>query len=153
MVLVRFDAHLVQVIVWRLQIPNFALQEQCAATQDQNVVAHGFDVRQEMAGKEQTHPLVVRQIATQFENFVAPRGVHAIGRLVQDQKTRIMHDPGGKLEALLHARRIGLDPAVPGFAQADIIQHLVCPLHGIAGWHPRQFTGVGDEADSLQARE
>ena len=56
--------------------------QQAAAAQDHDIIADAFDIRQQMTGKQQAHPLVVRQIACQLQHFFTAGRIHAIRRLV-----------------------------------------------------------------------
>ena len=51
-----------------------------------------------MTGEQQAHALVARQVAGQFEDFLAAGGVHAVSRLIEDQQARIVYEGRGQLE-------------------------------------------------------
>ena len=136
-----------------LELLNLAFGEQLAAAEHDDVIAHRLDVRQHVAGKDQVHALVVGQVAGQFEHFLPAGRVHAVGRFVEDQQLRIVDDGRRQLEPLLHAGGIGLHFAIAGFAEPDVVEHLVRPLQRVVGRHAHQFAGVGDELHALRRAE
>ena len=44
-----------------------------------------------------------------------------------------------ELDALLHARRVGLEVAIPRLAEADVVEHLVRTLHRVDGGRPASW--------------
>ena len=136
-----------------LEVVDAAAGEQLAGAQDHDVVADELDVGQEVAGEEQAHAFLVGEAAGHGEQFVAALGVHAVGRLVEDEEPGVVDDGGGELQALLHAGGIGFGLAVAGLAEADVVEHFVGALHGVAGAHAAQLAGVGDEVDAGEAGE
>ena len=114
-----------------LHLLDVALRQQFAAAEHEHVVAHRLDVRQQVAGEEQAHPLAVRQVAGQLDHLLAAGRVHAVRRLVEDQQLRVVDDRRGELQPLLHAGGVRLDRAVARLVEADVVEHLVGALHGV----------------------
>ena len=108
-------------------------QPAAIAPEHQDMVADRFHVRQQVAREQQAQALVVGQVAGQVENLLTAGWVHAVGRLVHDQQPGGVNKGRGQLEPLLHPRRIRLDRTVPRLVQADVVEHLVGPLHGVGG--------------------
>ena len=92
------------------------------------------------------------QVANELEHLVAPLRVHPVGRLVEEQQVRVVHQRLGQLDSLFHARRIGLDVAIPCLAEADVVEHLVRPLHGVGRRQARELPAIPDERDGVHAR-
>jgi hypothetical protein len=69
-----------------------------------------------VTGEKQAHSLVVRQVAGEFDDLLPAARVHAIGRLVEYQHLRVVHDRRSELQPLLHACRVGFDLAIARFA-------------------------------------
>ena len=62
-----------------------------------------------------------------------------------------MHERLRQLDALLHAGRVGLDIAVAGLAEADVVEHLVRALHRVGRRQARQLAAIGDERHRIHA--
>ena len=78
--------------------------------------------------------------------------VQAVGRLVEQQQLRIVHQRGGQLQPLQVAGRVFFQPAIAQLAQADVVEHLVGAAAGVAMRHAVQVAGEGDELDALEHR-
>ena len=87
----------------------------------------------------------------ELEHLVAPLGIHAVRGLVEKQQIGIVDERLRQLDALLHARRVRLDVAVPRLAEADVVQHLVRALHRVGLRQPRELAAVGDERHGVHA--
>src|SRR5207237_6924647 len=140
--------HFKETMVHLLHVLDPPLSQQAAAAQNHDVIADTLNVRQKMAGEKQAHALVVSQIAGQLQDFLAARRIHAVGRLVEDEEARVVNDGRGNLQALLHAGRVGIDLAIAGLAQADVVEHFMGPLQCIFSRHAAQLAGVRDELDA-----
>ena len=122
-----------------------------ALVEHDDVVAGVLDVGQQVRGEDEIDALVVREVADELEHLVASLGVHAVGRLVEKQQIGIVDERLRQLDALLHARRVRLDVAVPRLAQADVVEHLVRALHRVGARQAGQLAAVGDEAHRVHA--
>ena len=107
-----------------------------AVVQHDDVVARELDVRQQMRREDEVHALVVGEVADQFQHLLAALRVHAVGRFVEEQQVRIVHEGLRELDALLHPGRVGLDVAVAGLAEAHVVEHLVGALDGVDRGRP-----------------
>ncbi len=137
----------------QLEVLDPPLHQQSTAAQHHDILADRLDVGEQVAGEQQAHPLVAGQVDGQVEDVVAARRVHAVGRLVEDQEPRVVHDGGGDLQPLLHPRRVGIAATVPGLAQADVIEHLVGAPKGVAVPHPHQLARIRRRRDPGHPRE
>ena len=106
-----------------------------------------------MTRKDQAHPLVAGEIASQLKNLDPTGGVHAVGWLVEDHQFRIMDDRRRDLEALLHAGGIGVYLAIARLAEPDVVEHFVRALHRVGARHTGELAGVGDEFHAVDAGE
>ncbi len=102
-----------------------------ALVEHDDVIAREFDVGQQVRRQDQIDALVVRQVADELEHLVAALRIHAVGGLVEKQQVGIVHERLRQLDALLHARRVLLELAVARFAETDVVQDFVRPLHGV----------------------
>ena len=98
-------------------------------------------------------PLLWARSRIELEHLVAPLGVHAVGRLVEEQQIGIVHQRLRQLDALLHAGGVGFDVAVPRLAQADVKEHLVGALHRVDARQAGQLAAIGDEGHGVHARD
>ena len=69
-----------------------------------------------------------RDVVDEVQHLLAALRVEAVRRLVEEQQVRVVHERLGELDALLHARRVGLDVAVARLAEAHVVEHLVGAL-------------------------
>src|SRR5581483_8445084 len=150
---VGLQPHVVPLPVRLLQLLDPALGQQFPGPQHDDVLANRLNVRQQMAGEQQAHALVVREIPRQLQNVIPAGWVHSVGGLVQYQQLWIVHDRRGELEALLHTGGIRFNLSIARLSKADIIQHFVRALQRILVRHADQLAGVGAEADSVDLRE
>ena len=135
-----------------LELLDRALRRDLPLVHDDHVVAGVLDVGQQMRREDQVDVLVVAEIADELEHLVAALGIHPVRRLVEEQQIGIVHERLRELDALLHARGIGLDVAVARLAEADVVEHLVRPLHRVDGGQPGELPAIRDERDRVHAR-
>ena len=80
----------------------------------------------------------------EIEDLRLPLGIEAVGRLVEKDNVRIVHDRLCQLHALAHPGRVGVDLAITLLAHAHKIEHLVGPLpRGLKG-KAAKFGAIGD---------
>ena len=150
---VALDAELEHAAAGPLQLVDGPLGRHARLVQHDDVVAGELDIRQQVRRQDQVHALVVGEVADELEHLLAALRVHAVGRLVEEQQIRVVHQGLGQLDALLHARRVGLDVAVPGLAEADVVEHLVGALHRVHRRQARELAAVGHERHGVHARD
>ena len=109
---------------------------------DDDVVAGELDVRQQVRRDDHVDALVVGEVADEGEHLVSPLRVHAVGGLVEEQQVGIVHQCLGQLDALLHARGVGLEVAVARLTKAHVVEHLVRALHGIGAGEAGKLAAV-----------
>ena len=148
---IALDAQLEHAARRPLQILDRPLRGHAALVHHDDVVADVFDVGQQMRRENQVDALVVRQVAHQLQHLVAALRVHAVGRLVEEQQIGVVDERLRQLDALLHARRIGLDVAVARFAQAHVVEHFVRALHRVDRGEAGQLAAIGDERHRVHA--
>ena len=66
----------------------------------------------------------------QRQHRVPAGRVEAVGRLVEQQQVRVVHQRLGQLDPLLHAGGVAADLAVALLVEADVAQRLGGPLSG-----------------------
>jgi hypothetical protein len=148
---VALDAELVDAAGGSLQFVDRPLRRDLPLVHDDHVVAGVLDVGQQVRRQDQADVLVVPEIADELEHLVAAFRVHAVGRLVEEQQIGIVHQRLRQLDALLHARGVGVHVAVARLAEADVIEDLVRALHRVNGGQPGELAAVGDERDRVHA--
>jgi len=103
------------------QLGDAALLHQPAGVQHRDPVAHLLDLGQQVAGEEH-RGAAVRQRAEHRAELADAGGVHAVGRLVQQQQRGVAQQRGREPEALAHALRVRLDLAAGDRGQRDLVQ-------------------------------
>ena len=96
-----------------------------AVLHDHRLVAHLLDVAQQVGADEHVHPLLVLHLGDELEHAPAGGGIEAVGRFVEHDQLRSVHDRLGELRHLLHPERVGPELAVTRLAEPDVEQHLV----------------------------
>ena len=81
-----------------------------------------------------------------------PGRVQAVGRFVEQQQLRIVHQRRGQLQPLQVAGGVFFQPPIAQLAQADVVEHLVGSASGVAMRHAVQIAGEGHELDALEHR-
>ena len=81
----------------------------------------------EVLGGEQHRRALGHQLLDDAPEVLAALGVEAGGGLVEEEDGRAGDEGGGQVEATAHAARVGLEDAVAGVGQAEVLQQLVGP--------------------------
>ena len=87
-----------------------------------------------------------------LEHEITCGSVETVRRFVCDDHLWIMDDGAREFGGLPHARGIPVNSAIALFAESDVFEALVSPLHGHHRIHAEQFTGVSDLMDAVHAR-
>ena len=77
---------------------------------------------------------------------LAAGGVEALGRLVQEEDARLVHQRACQVEAALHAAGVGLYLALRRVREANQLQHLVRPPASPRSWTSRRAGPAGAAA-------
>ena len=85
----------------------------------------------------------------QLQHLVAAGRVEAVRGLVEEEQPRVVDERLGELHALLHARRVAADRAIPLLVEPDVAEHLGSPL---AGGGPRQAGHLGEVRHDIGRR-
>ena len=109
-------------------------------------VADPLDVAEEVGRDQHVDPELAPDAGDQVEHVLAALGVHAVGRLVQQQEARVVDQGHGQLDPLLHAGGEPADGPVALLVQADLVADLGRPLAGRPG---RQAAELGHEGDEV----
>ena len=126
------------------QVGERGLDDEAALGNDDDVVDGLGDLGQKMAGHEHAASLVgvgAQEVAQPVHAF----GVEAIGRFVKDEHLGLTQERGSETEALAHAERESLHPAVADVGEPDLVEHLVNAGAGEAG-------GGAQHAEVVRAR-
>ena len=81
----------------------------------------------EVLRRQQDRGALADQVLDGHPEGLAALGVQARRRLVEEQDRRIGHQCGGQVQASAHAAGIGLEHAVAGTGQAEVLEQLVGP--------------------------
>ena len=95
-----------------------------------------------MAGEEDRQPLLGGQISKKDAQAVNPVGVEAVGRFVQNEKTRLAQQRLGKGKALPHSHGVALDLVVRTFGHPDQVEKLLDLALIDAAKHPSELAEV-----------
>ena len=150
---IALDAEFEHAAAGALQLVDGPLGRHARLVQHDDVVAGEFHIRQQVRREDQVHALVVGQVPDEFEHLLAALRVHAVGRLVEEEQVRVVHQRLGQLDALLHARGVGLHVPVPGLAEAHVVEHLVGALHRVHRGQAGELAAVAHERDGVHARD
>src|SRR5215472_10431812 len=126
--------------------------EQLAAVDHDELVADLLDLPQQVRGDHDRDAELRPDPADQVEHRVAPGGVQADRRLVEQQQPGIPHEGLRQLDPLLHPGGVGTDLAVALLIQAHVAQRLGGPLLGRGRWQPGHPAQVGDELGAGDVR-
>src|SRR6185295_8397416 len=118
---------------------QIAVGGDAALLQDQHLLAALLDVAQQVGGEDEVDLAGVADVADQLQHALAGRGIEPVGRLVEKEEPGTVNQGLGELGELLHAERVGLDLAVPGFAETDVEERLVGPLERPLGGKAREL--------------
>ena len=125
------------------ELADRALLDQPAPADDDEVVGHQRDLRQQVAADEHGASLA-GQVDEDVADPADALGVEPVGRLVEDHRVRIAEQHTGQPEALAHAERVAADLALGDLGQPDEGQHLVdrAPARRRC-WRPASAGGCG----------
>ena len=119
--------------------------EQMSGIERHEEVADPLDLAQQVAGQDDRDAELRAGPAHQLQHLVAPGRIEAVGRLVQQQQPRIVHQGLGQLDALLHARGVGADGSVALLVEAHVAQHLRGAFPSRCAWQAGHLAEVADE--------
>jgi len=91
------------------QVVHAAFRGDTALLEDDDRLAERFDVVEDVRGEDHLDGLVRGDVADELEDLGPAGRVEVRGRLVQEQDLGIVDEGLGQLEALLHARGIGVE--------------------------------------------
>ena len=75
-------------------------------------------------------PQLAMDADDQLQHVLAALRVHAVGRLVEEDQSRIVDDGLRQLDPLLHPGREPADQPVALLIDPDLVEHIVGPLPG-----------------------
>ena len=81
----------------------------------------------EQVARQQHRAAAGREVVQEHPHPADALGVHAVGRLVEDQHGGVAHQRRPDAEPLAHAERVVADAALAGAAEADPLEHLRGP--------------------------
>ncbi len=113
---VRTRTHRVGVAVDELA--DRALLDQPAPPDDDEVVGHQRDLRQQVAADEHRAALA-GEVDEDVADPADALGVEPVGRLVEDHRVRVAEQHAGEPEPLAHAERVAADLALGDLGQPD----------------------------------
>ena len=114
---------------------------------DDRARAHGVHFLEDM--RRHDDGLVLRHRIDQAAHFVFLVRIEAVGRLVENQHGRIVHDRLGQTDAALEALRQGIDRLFEHAVQMQAFDHIVDALRAARAG---QAAHVGDESEELARR-
>jgi hypothetical protein len=105
------------------------------------ISAIGVSVVEDVGAQDHVLSVVAREVADEVEHLLAPLGIESVGRLVEEQQRRVVHQRLSELHALPHARRVAFHRAVAGLAESGVLEHLVRAQARFAAGQARQLSG------------
>jgi hypothetical protein len=81
-----------------------------------------------VAGDHDGDPELGTGPADEREHLVAAGRVETVGRLVEQEEPRIVHERLSQLDPLFHARRVPADRPIPLLVEPHVSEHLCSPL-------------------------
>ena len=109
--------------------------------QDGHAVADLLHLRHVVAAQDDGHA-AGGQAAQCGPQVADPRGVHPVGRLVQDQQARTAEHGAGQAQALAHPERVTAHLLAAGIGQADALERPVNQVGGVPAVEPGQHSQV-----------
>jgi hypothetical protein len=106
------------------QVADRAAEQQLAEADDDEVVAHRLDLREQVRGDDD-RPALPAQVGEQRADLHDARRVQAVRGLVEDEQLGIGQQRGGDPEALLHPEREAPDGLAVAPGEADGVEDLV----------------------------
>jgi hypothetical protein len=95
----------------RNEFSSRPLSDKPAAVDDPDPRAHSFRLLHVM-GRVNDREALPSELLHPFENGVSALRIDTHGRLVKDQELGMIEQPGGDVEAPLHAARVRVEPVV-----------------------------------------
>ncbi len=102
----------------------------------------------EVLGGEQDRRAPTDQVPDHRPQVGPAAGVEAGGGLVEEQHRRLGHEGAGEVEAAPHAPGVGLDRAVGGLVEIEVLEQLPGPLPRAP---PAEVVEAGDHVEVLEA--
>ena len=133
------------------EVGHPALGRELPLLEDDDGLAERLDVVEDVRGQEDLDRFVDRDVPDELEDLRASGRVEVRGRLVEEEDLRVVDEGLGQLEALLHARGIGVEEPVAGLAEADVEEDLVGPLHGLLPGHAGELAEIRGEGHGVHA--
>ena len=101
-----------------------SFRSQKTSTVDEyETIADAFEFAEQMGRDENGHAELVAGALYEREHLFTTRRIEAIGRLVENEQSRIVHECLRELHALRHASRIAAHRSVAFFKQSDVAQY------------------------------
>src|SRR6185503_14016727 len=126
---------------------KIAMMDDRAVLHDHSLIAHLLDVAQQVGADEHVHALFVLHLGYELEHAPAGGGIEAVGRLVEHDQLRSVHDRLGELRHLLHPERVGAQLAIPRLAEPHVKQDLVRLLERGFRWKTGELGHLAHEGD------
>ena len=121
--LIGYQRHCLVVARAALQLQRRAIGEQAALSDDHRAGAQRRDLFEDMGGND--HDLVAGQALDELAHLMLLVGVEAIGRLVEDQHTRIMQNRLSQADAALEALGQRLDALLQHRLQFHLLHRVL----------------------------
>ena len=115
-------------------------------------VAHPLDLAEQVAGHDHGDPEFGAGPSNEPQHLVASGRVEPVGRLIEQQQSRVVDERLGELDPLLHAGRIATDRAVALLVQPDMAEDLGGPLAGGRARQTRHPRHVSHEVGGRRVR-
>ena len=132
---------------------EIAVGRDVAVLQHEYLVAAFLDVAEQMRRQQNACPSAVADLANKRDHPATRRRIEAVGRLVEDDKFRPVHDRLCEFGELLHPERVTVDRPVAGFAEADEKESFVCTFESVISGNARELRHQTHEVNARHFRD
>jgi hypothetical protein len=120
-----------------------------ATAEDHGGVADALHLFEQVRREQHGDPELVADAVDQLEHGVALHGVEPVGGLVEQHQLGVVGQGLGELDPLALAGGHGAHGSAALLAEANLPEHVGCPVGGLAWGQPVHLGDVAHEVDGL----
>src|SRR5699024_1825562 len=139
---IHFQPDFTHGVLFRLLFMHRLDADQLAVFYDTDPVTHQFDLRQQVAGYDHSHILLVGKPSDILPDLAYAGGIEAVGRLIEYQHCWIMEQRLCNSQPLTHTERISADVCFNRTPELDKLYHLADAFLRHSRAHPRKMFQV-----------